>query len=72
MLGGQHMASCKPDDLAKWHFFIIIFIIHFFYILAQGWFIELNLLLSSDAVCMRSCNVFLAIFVSSDKKMYVL
>ena len=44
------MASCKPDDLAKWHFLLFLWYILIFWA-QKCWFIELNLTLGSDAVC---------------------
>ena len=47
---GWHMASCKQEDFAKWHFWLFLCYILIFW--AQKFcFIELNLLLSSAVVC---------------------
>jgi hypothetical protein len=49
------MALCKQEDFAKWYFLLFLFYILIF--LAQkGWYIELNLMLSSDAVCVQVHN----------------
>ena len=53
MLVGWHMASSKQEDFAKWH--VLLFLCYILIFWAQKcWFIELNLMLSSDAVCLCS------------------
>ena len=46
---GWHMASCKQDYLAKWHFLLFLWYILIFWA-QKCWFIELKLTLDSDAV----------------------
>ena len=50
VLVGWQMASCKQDDLEKWHFLLFLWHVLIFWS-QKGWFIELNLVsLGSDAV----------------------
>ena len=50
VLASWHMASCKQDYLAKWHFLLFFWYILIFWA-QKCWFIELNLMLGWDAVC---------------------
>ena len=47
------MASCKLQYLAKWHFFYYFYDTFLIFWAQKCWFIELNLSLGSDAVCVR-------------------
>ena len=55
VLVGWHMALCKPDDMAKWHFLLFLGYILIFWAL-KGWFIELNLSLGSDIVWVETAQ----------------
>ena len=53
---------CKPDDLAKWHFLLFLWYTLIFWA-QKCWFIELNLILGSDAVCQKYLGINNKVFL---------